>query len=189
MAKDVADLVRKFEASANAVPPTLDKTISTASLRTKQLYIAAAVRAGLTPGKRLNVGRKGTRWGVGYEKHTADSGSVASIVRYKGPVHLINNDTKPHLIESKAARARRRQEGKALIQLLTGKKVNKSKSKFADGDMALNLPSGPVASIQHPGTTGKDFFKPADEFARNEVARIVGDSRREILVRGGFGGI
>ena len=186
MAKNVADLVRKFEQSANAVPPTLDKTVGTASLRVKNIYIAGAVRAGLTVGKRMNVGKKGAAWSVRYDKQTAPSGSVASIVRYRGPVHLLNNDTKPRVIMAATAKANQYNQGKGLIQALTGKKVKK---KAVKGSQALNLPTGPVASVKHPGTHGKNFFRPTDDFARTEATRIVGDSRREILVRGGFGGI
>lgn len=185
MARDVADLVRKFERSANAVPPTLKDTIGSASLRTKNIYLAAAVRAGLTPGKKLNVGRRGATWGVGYDMQTASSGSVASIVRFKGPVHLVNNDTRPHRILTAAGRAGQREEARQVIQALTGTRIRRSRR--ANGPRALGLPTGPVASVKHPGTKGKNFFRPADDFARQEVKRITGDARQDILLRGGFG--
>lgn len=143
------------------------------------------MRAGLTPGKKLNVGRRGAAWGVGYDTHTATSGSVASIVRFKGPVHLVNNDTKPHRILTAAGRTAQREEARQVIQALTGTRIRRSRR--ASGPKALGLPTGPVASVKHPGTHGKNFFRPADDFARQEVKRITGDARQDILLRGGFG--
>jgi hypothetical protein len=185
MAKDVADLVRKFEASANLIPPTVaDQTLKGAQ-RVKALYLAGAQRAGLTPGKKMNVGKKGARWGVRYDHLKSSEAKEEVIVRFTGPVHLVNNDTSPHRILTAAGKAAEREQARTVIQALTKTKVRRART--ASGPRALALPTGPVASANHPGTQGKDFFKPADDLARTEVKRIVGDTHRIYLTRGGFG--
>lgn len=189
MAKSAAELARMFERSASEVPATMAETNVKAAQRTKAIYIAGAGTAGLVPGRRMRgVGKKGATWGVGYE--TAGSGgNVTSIVRFRGPVHLVNNNTSPHLILGAAAKVNAKQEGKALIGFLTGKKVKGVSKKVKN--KGLVMPWGVRAYANHPGTKGQNFFRPADDFARAEVKRIVGASRRELLMRGGFreGGI
>lgn len=185
MAKDVADLVRKFERSADAVAPTVKERKFTAAKRVKAIYLAGAQRAGLTPGKRMNVGRKGARWGVRYDVLQSEQNNGSIIVRYTGPVHLVNNDTKAHAILTAAGKAAQREQARQVIQALTNTKVRKGRR--ANGPRALALPSGPVASVKHPGTKGKNFFGPADDFARSEATRIVGETPKRFLTTGGFG--
>lgn len=184
MAKSAAELARMFERAASQVPATVNETGTKAAQRTKTIYIAGAGTAGLVPGRRMRgVGKKGAAWGVGYE--TDGAGADQSwIVRFKGPVHLVNNDTSPHQILGAAAKVAAKQQGKALIQALTGKKVKGVSKKVKN--KGLVMPWGVRAYANHPGTRGKDFFRPADDFARSEVKRIVGASRREMLMRGGF---
>lgn len=181
MAKDVADLVRKFEAAANQAPKTFDEQKIRAAQRTKAIYLAGAQRAGLTPGKKMNVGKKGARWGVRYDELKA--GQV--LVRFTGPVHLVNSDTTPHRILTAAGKAQQREQGRVLISALTNTRVRRTRR--ANGPRALALPSGPVASVKHPGTRGKNFFRPADDFARAESTRIVGQSHTRYLKTAGFG--
>lgn len=185
MAKSAAELARMFERAASQVPATVNETGTKSAQRTKAIYIAGAGTAGLVPGRRMRgVGKKGAAWGVGYE--TAGTGGDQTwIVRFRGPVHLVNNNTSPHRILGASAKADLKQQGKALIQALTGKKVKGVKTKVKQ-PKGLQMPWGWRAYASHPGTAGKDFFRPADDFARSEVKRIVGASRRELLMRGGF---
>lgn len=185
MAKDVADLVAKFREAADKLPPTTHDKIVQGAQRTKAIYLAGAQRAGLTPGKRMNVGKRGARWGVRYELLSSRGGNESAIVRYTGPVHLVNNDTRAHPILAAAGRNARREEARQVISALTGTRVRRSRR--TGGPKALALPTGPVASVKHPGTRGKDFFTPADDFARREVTRITGGVHREYLTRAGFG--
>lgn len=185
MAKSAAELARMFERSASQVPPTVHDTIIGVSQRTKAIYLAGAATAGLVPGRRMRgVGKKGAAWGVGYET-SGSGGDETAIVKFKGPVHLVNNDTSAHLVVTPAKKSQMQQQGKALVQLLTGKKVKGVKKSKKKG-LVLALPWGVRAYANHPGTHGKNFFRPADDFARSEVKRIVGASRREMLMRGGF---
>jgi hypothetical protein len=180
-----ADLARKFEASASAVAPTVKDTITEAAQKTKRVYLAGAASAGLTPGKRMSgVGRRGAAWGVGYEFQGSAGADQSVLVKFRGPVHLVNNDTSPHLVEGRAARAVRREQGRQLITALTGTRVRRGRR--SSGPQGLSMPWGVRASAKHPGTQGKNFFRPADNFARAEVKRIAGESRRQILLRGGF---
>lgn len=187
MASSAADLGRKFREASAAGPPVIRDTITEAAKRTKVIYIAGAAKAGLVPGRRMRgVGKKGAAWGVGYEFIGGTGADQSVVVKYRGPVHLVNNDTAPHLIMSKAAKAQLRQQARAFVQATTGQRVRRSR-RSTSGPQALGLPSGPVASAKHPGTQGKNFFRPADDFARSEVTRIAGKSRAQMLRRGGFG--
>jgi hypothetical protein len=171
MAKDVADLVRKFQASADFIAPTVADQSLKGAQRTKVIYLAGAQRAGLTPGKKMNVGRNGARWGVRYDALKSSDAKEEILVKFTGPVHLVNGDTNPHVILTAAGRARQRELARQVIQRLTNTRIRRSRR--SNGPMALALPSGPVASVKHPGTRG--------------VARIVGDTHRIHLTRAGFG--
>src|SRR5690242_7351897 len=100
MARDVADLVAKFEKAAAEAPRTFHEKATEAAQATKRIYLAGAQRAGLTPGKKMNVGRNGARWGVRYDPASTKAGDPAFLVKFTGPVHLVNNDTSPHVIET-----------------------------------------------------------------------------------------
>lgn len=185
MAQSAGELARKFQQAAAQTPPTIRETVTKSAYRTKVIYLAGARSAGLVPGRRMmGVGRNGAAWGVRYDVFETSPGDAASLVKFYGPVHLVNNDTSPHLIEGRGARSTRREEARQVIQALTGTRVRRARR--SNGPQVLSMPWGVRAYARHPGTSGKNFFRPADDFARSEVKRIVAASRRELLKRGGF---
>jgi hypothetical protein len=190
MAQSAAELARKFQRSAAQTGPTVRETVTKSAYRTKVIYLAGARTAGLVPGRRMmGVGRRGAAWGVKYDIFETSPGDASTVIKFYGPVHLVNNDTTPHLIEGRGARSARREQARQVISALTGTRVRRARR--SSGPQVLSMPWGVRAYAKHPGTRGKNFFRPADDFARSEVKRIVAASRRELLMRGGFkdGGI
>lgn len=90
----------------------------------RQLDVAA-------PKRRMNVGRNGARIGVNTKRPNPES----VLVKMFGPAHLIERDTKPHVIPRQ-----------------TGRKAKKRR-----GDkQPLHIPGiGFRANAAHPGTKGK----------------------------------
>lgn len=101
------------------------------------LAVTTATRASVSSAthgtNRLSgVGRKGVKVGVGFDVKGVQN--PTAIVQARGPLHLIERDTKAHPI------APRRRRGKRAL-----------------GNEGRGF--GPVASAQHPGTKGKHPFE------------------------------
>jgi len=132
------------------------------------------------------VGRNGAAWGVKYKVKESQGGNQFAVVEFFGPVHLVNNDTAPHIIESKRQRAARRAQARVVIQALTQQRVRRSRAR-AGSSAALKIGDGFATEVNHPGTTGKNFFRPADTFARSEVTRIIQKTHKNTLSKARFG--
>jgi hypothetical protein len=112
-----------------AKAPAVLQATTAEMVRAAALAVTVAERATLSSAthgsNRLSgVGRKGAKLSVGFDMK--GSGNPTALVRARGPYHLIESDTKAHVI---IPRRRRR--------ALAGNGF------------------GPVASVQHPGTKGK----------------------------------
>lgn len=90
-------------------------------------------------------------------------------VRPKGPVHLVNNPTKPHVIVRRAfvgtrGRGKKAQRGAALLAAFGVDATNYGGP--------LGIPGvGPRASAHHPGTHGKHFWEHAEPEAATAAKR------------------
>lgn len=98
--------------------------LNAAALAAKQVFIAAEPDV---VGHRV----KGAKIGVRYDIKGAGPRAVAT-VRFTGPAHLVLNPTKPHRIEPRGRRGRRR------------------------GKRALTIGGNLRMWANHPGTAGKD---------------------------------
>lgn len=104
MADSAADLAHKFERAANTLPKAAREGVFSASLAAKDVFIAAAGTAGLTPGRKMRgVGKSGARWSVGFD--VKGSVTPTSLIRFRGPVHLVEGDTKAHEIKARRVKA------------------------------------------------------------------------------------
>ncbi len=100
--------------------------------------VTSAIRASIdraAPGGRMRgVGKRGARVGARYDV----TGPQTAFVKATGPLHLLERDTKEHVIPKERARGRR--QGRPVLKI---------------GDRFV---TGPIA---HPGTKGKHPFEKA----------------------------
>lgn len=129
-------------------------TIIRASIR------EAAPSGKLTP-RRVNVG-------AGFKEGGTDAAPYA-IIRPRGPIGLIENGVKPHVIRPKALSKRRVRAGEV------------GKRALASGSF------GPVAAVRHPGTKGKHpWAKGVDEALRvggTKMITVVSDRALKVWTR------
>jgi hypothetical protein len=90
---------------------------------------------------------------VGYD--IGGQGSHAwALIGYRGPAHLLNNPTKPHMIyPRRRPGVRTRRRGASVL-------------KFPDGGFA--------ASAHHPGTKGKHFYEAAKAIVERQAPKTYG---------------
>lgn len=145
--KSPAELAFKLRRAGDVMPDAARAGVLGMVKTVKRSVNAQLASAGVNGGRLRGVGKNGVRIGV------RDDGIVGTVnpsatVRMYGPAHLIENDTKAHTITTKKSRKRR--GGKA---------------------QALNTPHGPKASVQHPGTKGKQPWAKGLAVARPLMAR------------------
>lgn len=149
MAKDAAALAKKFRKTATVLPRTNKAAVGAAALASKGIVLVGMAGAGLHPGSK--VAGKGVN--VNY-KLTGDS----ALLRMTGPVHLVNNPTKPHVVGPRRKRALR----------------------FSDGRVRRRA--------NHPGTAGKHFWEPAERRIRVIAPEVMAKTHRSALLREFTGG-
>lgn len=146
-----------FARRAATVGPRMNEHVRE-GVRDAALIVTTVVRAelsraGVRNGRLRGVGRKGARIGVGFDdKGLVNKKAASQLVKMRGPAHLIENPTKPHRIQP-----RRRGGKKAIV-------VN----------------GQPVASVNHPGTRGKQPWRKgvnrSAPLAQRRVARAMTSS-------------
>lgn len=138
--------------------------VEKACLAAKEVMIASAVASGLPhpPALLRGVGKGGARWNVRYDVKGYQN--PVGIVRYVGPVHLMDRGTKPHWIAPRNSAFGR--GGRS-------------------GAFALYFPSGDVRSIPvfHPGTKGKRFFDKAEPVVVRQSSKLIHQEVRSHLAR------
>ena len=165
MARDLADLA----ASARRMPEAIRNGESTgvrkATIRATNL-IRDEIR-GVTGDMRLSgVGKKGARVGARYDKHfAATEDAPAMEIKATGPLHLIERDTRAHLILPRG-------------QTFTAKGGRRS------GRKALKIGDEFRLYAEHPGTSGKRPFARGVARARPEVPRLIQTEVRKEMARG-----
>jgi hypothetical protein len=128
------------------------------------LALKRSIETRLPQSRRLRgVGKRGARVGVRYD--IRDAGQRAtSVVRATGPLHLLERDTKPHVIEpkSKGRAANRRQRAGAV--------------RLVDGSFRRRVP--------HPGTTGQKPFAKGITDGKPKALRAMRNSTVDAVKRG-----
>jgi hypothetical protein len=143
-----AELGKKMEKAADELTRRSDAEIILASAKGVKKSVAAEL-ARVAPGGRLNVGKNGQRVTVYYK--LLRKGETA-IVAMRGPAHLIERDTKAHLI------------GAGRSRTVSGRKFkNEARGRKASARKATRLlhigNRVVVGPVRHPGTTGKHPFE------------------------------
>lgn len=153
MSSSPADFAHRCQKMATTIPRAQRDAVFAAAMAAKESFIAAAAGAGLRPGVKLRgVGKSGASWGVGFS--IKGQQNPTALVAFRGPVHLVNNPTKPHTI------APRRKGVRAVPR--------------GDGTFS--------ASVPHPGTRGKHFFDPAKAQVEAQTPAILAGATRRALL-------
>lgn len=139
--------------------------VNQAALVVKELIYAEAAVRGVSPTSKIAGGNWGARYDIkGFQNPTA-------LVRVWGPFHLVERDTKAHMIYRRGRRvtgrgARRINRHQSLAEVFGG--------TGAYNGGALLMPDGKFRHVvHHPGTTGKGIFDAAKVKARVAVPIIM----------------
>lgn len=145
----------QFAAQAASIGPRMQSQlrqgVNRASLTVAESVRAELLRAGVKGGRLSGVGLKGAKIGVGFNVKGTRGGGT-SLIKMRGPAHLIERDTKAHAIAP-----RRR------------------------GKKALATPFGPRASVKHPGTKGKHPWEKGSTRALPVARQIISRHMRSSL--------
>lgn len=152
MASSPNDLANRLVKGGESITRANRVGVEKACLAGKTVMLAGLTAA--AGGNRLKgVGRSGARIGVRYDVRGFQN--PVGIIRYIGPVHLLNNPTRPHEI--------------------TPRKKKKALSPRGNPWAA--------ASAQHPGTKGKKFAEKAEPIVLAQSKRIITQEVRSHLAR------
>lgn len=151
-----AELVRKLENAARSV-----ESAGRAGVRSAALAATTVIRhevAAVVPSGRLSgVGKSGAKVSVGFD--VKGTTNPTALIRARGPLHLVENKTKPHPITPK------RRRGGA-------------------GKVGLRLKDGNVRSaVNHPGTKGQRPFAKGTAKAGPPAAAAFNAAIRGSMVR------
>ena len=124
------EMAAKLRGFANDLGGRLENEATSAAALEYTDAVRKAYRVRTGDGKMSGVGLRGAKVGARFDAPKALGGNA--IVRATGPAHLIESNTKAHVI------ATRRRRGKK----------------------AIVTPYGPRRSVQHPGTRGRPTFFP-----------------------------
>lgn len=145
----VSSSPREFAAKLDKLGRELNDVrvpLGATALHVKQLFEASAAAAGV-----LGSSPAGKRKSIGVRYDLKGSGpTMQAVVGYTGPAHLMNNPTRPHLIEPRRGRGSRRRRGAS----------------------ALVIEGSVRAYANHPGTRGKGFYQKAAAVAARTAPRI-----------------
>lgn len=172
-AKSLSEFAAKSSAYAQVGIPGASR----AAVEKAALYVTQAARTSIAAGSggdsRLsNVGRAGgARVGARYDVKGTDN--PTALVRATGPLHLLDNPTRPHQITAKVRKGRSRAARESFYNAIFG-----GSGGFA-GVSPLRTPYGPRFRVQHPGTRGKSTFRSAVDRARPFTSRIFAEEYRQ----------
>lgn len=142
-----AELAMKLRKAGGAIDGAAKDGVFKASMLVKTSVLAEL--HGVT--RLRGVGKRGAKISVGFRVGGVTNPS--SLVRMRGPAHLIEGDTKAHKIEPK------------------GKK------------RAILTPAGPRASANHPGTRGKHPWEKGVKRALPNIPKVMMDEQVASLRR------
>lgn len=144
---NVEKFVTKIEHLGTATERNQVEVLKRGALTAKHIILSQAASQGLSANAKL----AGKPWGVNYQILPSVGGAArTAVLGFRGPFHLVERDTKPHLIG-----VRKRARG------------GQSKKK------ALSFNGVVVANAQHPGTKGKSIFANAQKTIRVVVPKVM----------------
>jgi len=114
--------------------------------------IRGEIRAATGDNRLSGVGARGARVGAKYD--VKGQVNPSAIISAKGPLHLIERDTSPHLI------------------IPRGRRVGKRGRRLKGGQVLHMANGGYAASALHPGTRGKHPFERGYVKTRGQTGRV-----------------
>lgn len=192
VASSVADLARKIERAANALPEAYERGVFQMALETKNIFLLHAAGAGLIPGQKISgVGKSGAKWGVGFDVKGGTANPTA-LVKSRGPIWLVEGPVKAHHITAKGARhgtQAQRKQARAMFQVMAGGSAKGARAQALGGRgaKALTIGDGFARTVHHPGVRGKRFAQPAREHAKRVTSHAMRQHIRYSIKAAGFG--
>lgn len=169
VSKSFAEFEKKAKKAAAQIDTRSDKEIiKPAALKAKRLITVEVAKA--APSMRMNVGKNGQRLRVYYV--LLRNGETA-VVQVRGPIHLLENPTKPHIIGAGRSRTAsgRKFKNEAAGRLRTERAAKKAGRKFlSSGKGGTFKATGPV---KHPGTKGKGPFAKGVKAFRPQAPKLL----------------
>lgn len=165
-AKQLSDIERVLETADG-------KAVKTAAKRAKEIQLRHLSAA--APSLTLRVGRnRAQKIGVGYS-FISEAGRPAALIKARGAVHLLERDTKPHVIP--------RVKGQAVTHTAAGRRKKGGKVGTARAARKRLLIGGDFrTSVMHPGTKGKHPWKKgADEVERTVHVDVFAEVQAGVL--------
>lgn len=165
-ARNAAEFSKKITDLATVTQQKSKAVVEQGALVAKEIMVGEAAAAGLTPGSKI----AGAKWGVRYD--VKGFNNPTALLRFQGPVHLVNNDTRSHKIYRRVDRAKGRGSSKInkqakFDQVFGGRGAYKGGSlKLANGNFRK--------VVNHPGTSGKHFFEKGRAKADKAVPVVMG---------------
>lgn len=101
--RSFAELGRKVATAGRQLDRVQRDAVGKSALLVKTSVQSQLVAAGVTNGRLRGVGTRGARIGVGYNLRGTTNPSA--VVRMRGPAHLIESDTRAHVIKPKRKKA------------------------------------------------------------------------------------
>lgn len=171
----LGDFAIKAQTWATAGQPVADrKSVEAAALFTVRIA-RAAIQAGSGGDNRLsNVGR-GARVGARYDVRGTQN--PTALVYATGPLHLLDNPTRPHQITPKVKKGRSRASRAAFYNAIFGGEGGFGSAR------PLRTPYGPRYRVQHPGTKGKRTWQRSIDRAEPFLPKIFAEQQRRELRR------
>lgn len=164
------EFVGKINKIGQATDRHRREAVNAGAFLAKKTMLAAAGSAGLGVGSKI----AGKSWNVGYDIKGRER--PVALVRYKGPVHLVNNPTKAHYIAAAGLGGNRQGRADRAFQASAARfQGGSARGAFAGsrrssrGKRSLKFGSSNYAYVHHPGTTGKRFFTAAKTIASRTV--------------------
>lgn len=177
--RNPAQLVGKINQLATATQRNRKVAVSEGALAAKQIMLATAAAKGVAPGGKI-AGRK---WNVAYDVKGFDN--PAALVRFTGPFHLVENDTRPHYIAAKGLGGSRASRGERAFQASASRFLSGSSraagsfggARRSKGAKSLKIGSSLFrAYVFHPGTSGKGVLPAARVVAERRVPHVMAAS-------------
>lgn len=176
--RSVTEFVGKINKAGHATDRHRKEAVSQGAFTAKKVMLAAAAAKGVTPGGKI-AGRK---WGVSFDVKGTER--PVALVRYTGPFHLVNNDTRRHYVVAGGLGGSRESRGIRAFQASASRFSGESSSgafggqRRSKGKRAISFNGIARAYVVHPGTSGKAIFPAAKIIARRTVPDVMAQSMK-----------
>lgn len=163
--KSAAEFAGKIHGLATATQQASREVVDNAALAGKEIILATAKSRGVSKDSMI----AGGKWGVKY--NTKGKYNPTSLLQVYGSFHLVENDTKPHMIYRRGQRARGRGSRRINRQAIFNE-VFGGVGAYTGGALQFN---GSVYRkvVNHPGTKGKHIFRDSKKKIHRAVPVIM----------------